>query len=580
MYYLKWARACTLGLILSAHFYCKTVSHDAKRTIEDPSLQEFSREFEKKIHEVAPGLYSAVGYGIANSILLVGQDGLVIVDTMDDRKAGEEVLAEFRKISALPIKAIVYTHSHPDHIFGSAAFAREGSPQIYAHETLKATVERLASETTPIISTRSARMFGNYLKGEDLINAGIGPFLGYDSESRADYIPPTHTFKDRLSLNIAGISLELIHAPGETDDQIYVYLPEKKALLTGDNFYKAFPNLYTIRGTWFRNLKNWYKSLDIVRELGPEFLVPSHGRPLSGKKFIYETVTDYRDAIQFVHDQSLRGINAGLHPDDLVEYVKLPEHLAKSPYLQEIYGKVSWSVRSSFNGNLGWFSGDSGDLHPLPKDKAADLIQRLVGGKEALLKFTRDSFAQGRHQETLQLTGYLLRLDPNSEEARRLRIASLEILGKKEANANAKHYYLTEALELREKFVAKLPIRPSSELLKKYSVSVIFSSLVSNLDPVATLDLDKKVGFHFKDTREEFTIHIRKGVAELKNRLDEDSEIVVHLDSLKWKELLAKIGNPVFLIAGFEFKKGNSIQFVRFLKYFAPLEPKLPVERP
>ncbi|TGL64244.1 alkyl sulfatase dimerization domain-containing protein [Leptospira sarikeiensis] len=568
------------SLIFAWTIGCGSFTPKQETKHSDPKLSEFNKEFEKKIYEVTPGIYSAVGYGIANSILIIGKDGLIIVDTMDDRKAGEEVFAEFRKISTLPVKAIIYTHSHPDHIFGSGAFAKDGNPEIYAHETLKTNVERLASETAPIISQRSARMFGNFLKEEELINAGIGPFLGYTKESKADYIPPTKTFKDKLLVKISGISLELIHAPGETDDQIYVFIPEKKTILTGDNFYKAFPNLYTIRGTWFRNLKNWYRSLDIIREIRPEFLVPSHGRPLSDAQIIYDTVTDYRDAIQFVHDQSLRGINGGLHPDDLVEYVKLPAHLAKSPYLQEIYGKVSWSVRSSFNGNLGWFSGDPAELHPLPRDKFAGFISELAGGKDSLLKFSKEYFNKHQYQETLQLTGYILRLDPKNKEALDLRISSLERLGEKEENANARHYYLTEALELREKFVAKLPIQASTELLKKYSVYVILSALVANLDPRSSADLDQKVGFQFNDTGEEYTIHIRKGVAELKRNLDENPDILVQLDSLEWKKMLSKIKSPLLTLPGFHYKKGNSLQFARFLKNFSPLEPKLPFEKP
>ncbi|PJZ49756.1 alkyl sulfatase dimerization domain-containing protein [Leptospira saintgironsiae] len=573
-------RSILFFLLFITGFHCTGPVLKTEAKISDPKLSEFNKEFEKKIYEVTPGIYSAVGYGIANSILIIGKDGLIIVDTMDDRKAGEEVFSEFRKISSLPVKAIVYTHSHPDHIFGSGAFAKDSNPEIYAHESLRSNVERLASETAPIISQRSARMFGNFLKAEELINAGIGPFLGYTEESRADYIPPTKTFKDRLSINVAGVSLELIHAPGETDDQIYVLVPGKKTILTGDNFYKAFPNLYTIRGTWFRNLKNWYRSLDIIREIGPEFLVPSHGRPLAGVKIIYETVTDYRDAIQFVHDQSLRGMNGGLNPEDLVEYVKLPSHLAKSPYLQEIYGKVSWSVRSSFNGNLGWFSGDPADLHPLTKEKSAELIANLAGGADSLLKFSKEYYAKGKYQEALQLTGHILRLDPKNKEAIEIRISSLDRLGEKEENANARHYYLTEALEVREKFVARLPIKPSAELLKKYSVYVILSSFVANLDPKASADLDQKVGLQFTDTGEEYTIHIRRGVAELKQRMDKDLDIQVQLDSLEWKKLLSKTKTPLTVLPEFSYKKGNLIQFVKFLKNFSPLEPKLLFEKP
>ena len=123
------------------------------------------------------------------------------------------------------------------------------------------------------------------------------------------------------------------------------------------NFYKSFPNLYAIRGTAYRDVTLWVKSLDKMRKLRAQYLVPHHTRPLKGAEKIYETLTNYRDAIQYVHDQTIRWMNKGLTPQAIVEKVKLPNHLAHRPYLREYYGTVQWSVRAIFNGYLGWFHG-------------------------------------------------------------------------------------------------------------------------------------------------------------------------------------------------------------------------------
>jgi len=111
-----------------------------------------------------------------------------------------------------------------------------------------------------------------------------------------------------------------------------------------------------------------------MRALRPAYLVPSHTRAMSGQEQIYETLTAYRDAIQFVHDQTVQGINRGLSPDELVEVVKLPPHLAAHPYLQEYYGKVKWSVRAIFDGYLGWFDGDAAGLEPAGPDARPRLV--------------------------------------------------------------------------------------------------------------------------------------------------------------------------------------------------------------
>jgi alkyl sulfatase BDS1-like metallo-beta-lactamase superfamily hydrolase len=554
---------------------CGTIQKGFPNITENQKLAEHSKEFEKKIYKVAEGVYSAVGYGIANSIMLVGKDGVIIIDTMETKEAGREVWNDLQKLTRLPLKAIIYTHSHPDHIYGAEAFAEKNTPDIYAHETTDNNVTRFASETAPIIGARSMRMYGTYLDKKAMINVGIGPFLSFGPNSTLGYIPPTKTFRDRLNVNIAGIQMELIHAPGETDDMIYVWLPERKILMSGDNIYKSFPNLYTIRGTWFRSLKNWYRSVDIIRDLQPEYLVPSHGQPITGAALINRIATDYRDAIQFVHDQSLRGINQGMTPDELVEYVKLPAHLAQSPYLQEFYGKVSWSARSMFTGNLGWFSGDSADLQPLPPKEQAEMMAEISGGETKLLGYAKQHLDKGNYQAALQLSGYVIRLNPKNKKAREVRIKALIALGERESNANARHYYLTEALEMRDKFVALPKIKLDPQMVKRFPLSLFFDVLAVNLDPVKSADLDQRVGIKFTDTGEAYTIHVRRGIAEITPGLKDNLDMLVHADSVKWKEMLAKLKSPVTTLAGFKYPKGNVIEFANFLKNFEtqPMQP-------
>jgi alkyl sulfatase BDS1-like metallo-beta-lactamase superfamily hydrolase len=565
----------TLSLLFGS---CQKTKQVLPNAAESRNLADHSREFEKKIHKVADGIYSAVGYGIANVIMLVGTDGVVIVDTMTTVEEGNEVWKDLRKLTPLPLKTIVYTHFHPDHVFGASAFAGKETPEIYAHESLDDSIVRAAGETAPIIGSRSMRMYGSYLDRKSMTHVGIGPFMGLGPDSTLGYIKPTKTFRDRMRVNEAGLSFELIHAPGETDDQIYVWLPDKKVLLCGDNLYKSFPNLYTIRGTWFRSLKAWYRSVDIIRALRPEYLVPSHGRPIAGAETIQRIATDYRDAIQYVHDQSLRGINQGMTPDELAERVVLPDHLAKSPYLQEFYGKVSWSARSMHNGTMGWFSGDSAHLQPLPVREQAQMMADIAGGEAKLLEHARRFIEKGNPQAALELSGHAIRLNPGNTEARMVRIRALTLLGERESNANARHYYLTEALEIRDRFVATTEIRPNPQMIRGFPLSFFFDRMVVNLDPKASADVDRRVGMTFTDTGEAYTIHVRRGVAEIIPGLSGDLDIRVQADSLKWKEMLGKLRSPVTTLAGFDYPKGNAVAFALFMRLFEAPPTRLPFE--
>ena len=152
--------------------------------------------------------------------------------------------------------------------------------------------------------------------------------------------------------------------------------------MPADNIYKTFPNLFAIRGTPPRNCEHWFKSLDKVRRLRPKHMVPSHTEPVSGEQEIHDIITHYRDAIQFINDQTCRLLNHGCEVDDIVERVCLPPSLASHPYLQEHYGMVSWSVRSVITGQIGCKVSKSYSLktlrnRPMPLKKCCKLPKTI-----------------------------------------------------------------------------------------------------------------------------------------------------------------------------------------------------------
>lgn len=408
-------------------------------------LAAHSEEFRREVIEVTDGVWVAVGFGLANSILIEGDDGVIIVDTMESPGSAAEVKAEFDKLTDKPVKAIIYTHNHTDHVMGAKVLAGDDQPDVYSHETTTELVGKIYQRLLGAISRRSLRQFGVPLPEEDHLNCGIGPKLKVGGIGAQGFIPANRTFSDVLETEIAGVKFKLVHAPGETDDQLYVWLPEKRVLLPGDNFYKAFPNLYAIRGTAYRDVRRWADSLDLMINEKPEYLVPSHTRPLSGAAMIRENLEAYRDAIRFVHDATLAGINRGLTPDELVEVVQLPPHLKENPFLEEYYGTVEWSVRSIFTGYLGWFDGNPTQLHPLSPGERAERMARLAGGAEALRAEAAAALEAGDAQWCAELTDHLIELDASDDKALTLRARAWRALGEGEVSANGRNYYLTSA---------------------------------------------------------------------------------------------------------------------------------------
>ena len=182
----------------------------------------------------------------------------------------------------------------------------------------------------------------------------------------------------------------------------------------------------------------------------PEYLIGGHTRPIIGGKKINEAMTNYRDAIRFVFNKTIEGMNMGLTPDELVDYVKLPTRLAEKDYLREYYGNVEWAVRQIFNAYLGWFDGNPSNLFPLSPKEEAERIADLAGGKDALLAKARDAFARKDYQWTAKICDHLLALDPLAKEPKRIKADAFEGIAENVLSGIGRNYYLTVAQELRQ----------------------------------------------------------------------------------------------------------------------------------
>src|SRR5262245_27423037 len=146
----------------------------------NPDLKAHGAIIERKIHKVGDNVYSAVGWAGCNSIMVVGGDGVIIVDTGDNIQAAREVAAEFRKITDKPVRAVIYTCFHIDHISGvkgfvSAEDVKAGRVAIIAHEMLLANVIKQAGTVARILPVRSAEYFGCILYDHDHEYADSGP---------------------------------------------------------------------------------------------------------------------------------------------------------------------------------------------------------------------------------------------------------------------------------------------------------------------------------------------------------------------------------------------------------------------
>ncbi|MEW6109415.1 MAG: MBL fold metallo-hydrolase [Nitrospirota bacterium] len=221
----------------------------------------------EKLTKIADDVYSYVdtkgstpqnSYG-ANAGIIIGRDGIVVVDTLISSKEAKRFIKDIRAISKKPIKYVINTHYHLDHTFGNSEFARLGAviiSHINDSKNLKAHGET---------ALKNAKNYG--LSEEDM------------QETKIAY--PSLAFTDRMDIDPGDQKIELIYIrPSHTDGSILVYLPEKKILFAGDIL---FTNYHPFLGEG--NIEEWVKALDYIMTMDVEKIIPGHG-PLSTKKDI------------------------------------------------------------------------------------------------------------------------------------------------------------------------------------------------------------------------------------------------------------------------------------------------------
>ena len=361
-----------------------------------PGADQLAPAAAERATEVAPGIWMSPG--LSNSYLISTDAGRVVVNTgMGFEGAVHRAL--YDAVDDSPIRYVVLTQGHYDHVGGIDHFLEpDGSTDVVAH----ATWSRWRDDNERLADFRVRNSAFAFM---DRVIAGMQATRErFPDASQAQGSPnPTVLVEDRLTLQVGERTLELIAVPGgETTDSLVVWLPEEKICFSGNTFGPLFahvPNLVTIRGDRYRDALTVIDTIETVRSLGAETLITGHFDPVHGAAVIDGELGRLRDAIQHVHDETVRGMNAGADVRTLMRTITLPEHLD----IGEGYGKVSWDVRAIWENYAGWFHHSSTtELYPVgPESVHADLVD--LAGAAAIVQRAGERLDAGDVLEAIHL---------------------------------------------------------------------------------------------------------------------------------------------------------------------------------
>ena len=496
MRFIPAALLLTVAMPALAHDHAKPAYLDVPFSAP-ANFTEHAKLFQERVTRVGQTPVWQLEFPGMNIIVVEGKDGLIVLDTGMNKDIASAALAKIRaEISIKPIKAIVYTHHHPDHVNGASVFAdpadaKSGKVPIFAASNFLKELSDEGIATLPIVATRAAYMFGFSLKGkeaEDFHVGCCGP-LGKAGKNESGYIPPTQ-FVDTdgaRDVEIAGVKMHLFHTGGEAASHIAIWLPDYKVLVSGDEIQgPTFPNLHSMRGTKMRDANRWIGALRRMQRYDSAYMVPMHGPVVTGAPQIKSLLAQYEDAIQYTHDQTIRLINKGVTVAELPDAIgPLPDYLRSEPYTTEYYGTVADAARSYYVGYVSWFSGDATDLAPTPRAERAKREVALMGGRKRVLAAATKAFKDGDAQWASELTTLLIAIDHQDMDARQLKAAAFRKLGYATYNANRRGFYLMGAMELEGALNAKgLTARyMNPDNIKKMPVALMLEQARYRVDP-------------------------------------------------------------------------------------------------
>jgi alkyl sulfatase BDS1-like metallo-beta-lactamase superfamily hydrolase len=205
-------------------------------------------------------------------------------------------------------------------------------------------------------------------------------------------------------------------------------MPDEKTLFTGNwmgALYGALPHFHTPRGDRDRSVTQFLRDIDHVIGLEPELLLFGHDGPIRGKNRIRADLIRIRDAVAYIHDETVKGMTANKDIFTLMAEIELPPQLQTAPGR----GPVRWYVRSVFEEYTGWFRQDSTtELYATPPRAIWAELAELAGGPGVLAARAQAHLAAGRPVEALHFTDIALAADPAHRTVREAEIAALEQL--------------------------------------------------------------------------------------------------------------------------------------------------------
>ncbi|MBL8537615.1 MAG: MBL fold metallo-hydrolase [Hyphomonadaceae bacterium] len=495
---------------------------DAPETV-NPSLWRHARLLTRAgLFRVADRVYQVRGFDVSNMTIVVGDTGLIIIDPLTSVEVASAALALARRtLGDRPVAAVIYTHSHLDHFGGvrgvvDSADVAAGRVQIIAPDGF---MEHAVTENViagNAMTRRALYQFGQGLAAgpEGQMTSGIGPAV---SNGAYSLIPPTRTIERTGEvLAIDGVRIEFQVTPEtEAPAEMNFFFPDLGVLCLAENANASMHNILTPRGALVRDAKAWADYLtESLRLFGDrsEVMVTSHAWPRFGGARVRDFIASHRDAYKYLHDQTVRLMNAGFTDREIAERVRLPEPLASRWFNRGYYGTMMHNSRAIYQRYMGWYDANPANLDPLPPEEEATRFVRAMGGEARVLAEGQRAFDEGDYRWAARVLNHLVFAAPNNQGARALLARTHRQMAYQAESAIWRNMYLVAARELETGPPSRDASAQALDLVAATPTSYILDLLAVRLNPERLGTRRFTFNLVFPERSEHFAVTIANGV--------------------------------------------------------------------
>ncbi len=474
------------------------------------------------LFKVSERIWQLRGFDLANITLIEGKTGWIVVDALTSREtAAAAMLFARQHIGDKPVSALIFTHSHIDHFGGALGIisAEEAKSRQLPVIAPAGFIEEATSENVLMgiaMGRRSMYMYGSRLPRDanGLIDTGLGKAVAFGS---VGILPPTLLIKKaEQELLIDGLRFVFHNVGGsEAPAEFTFYLPELKAFGGAEMMSQTLHNLYTLRGAKVRDASKWAGFLDaaLAQSADAEVLFNQHHWPVWGQARIRESITKQRDTFSYIHDQTVRLMNAGLSAPEIAEQLQLPDSLQSYLNNRGYYGTLSHNIKAVYQFYLGWFDAHPSNLDNLPPVDAAKRYVELAGGIDKIIAAAQKAFDVGEFRWSAELLKHAVYAEPKNKTASELLARSFEQMGYMAESAPWRNFYLSGALELRKGPPDKgLSREKMLDMLQHTPIERFLEAMAASLNGPKAAGLNLKINLIFSDLGESYVLQIENAV--------------------------------------------------------------------